>query len=148
MTVLTATQLQDFLAETFPELAPLGLVVEQVDERTITMRLPANAATLRPGGTISGPAMFTLADVTIWLLTLAQIGPVALAVTTSASMNFLRKPPHGDLVAEGELLKLGQRLAVGHVRIHAASPDDDRAAQGVAELVADASITYSIPPRG
>jgi len=139
VTVMSTSDLQDFLAREFPDIATLGIVVERVDDETITLRLPAEAAMIRPGGTISGPTMFSLADVTVWLLILAQIGPVALAVTTSVGMNFFRKPPPGDLVAEGELLKLGQRLAVGHVRLHAA---------GSRELVADASITYSIPPRG
>jgi uncharacterized protein (TIGR00369 family) len=136
---MSAADLQEFLAREFPDIEGLGIVVERVDERTITLRLPAASAMIRPGGTISGPTMFSLADVTVWLLILAQIGPVALAVTTSVGMNFLRKPPPGDLVAEGELLKLGRRLAIGHVRLHA---------EGSRDLVADASITYSIPPRG
>ncbi len=137
MTLLTAQDLQDFLAREFPEVGGLDIRVERVDERTITVRLPHHPSSLRPGGTISGPTMFTLADVATYLLILAQIGPVALAVTTSVGMNFLRKPPPGDLIAEAELLKLGARLAIGHVRIHAADSSD---------LVADASLTYSIPP--
>ena len=136
---MSAPDLQAFLAREFPDIDRLGILVERVDERSITLRLPAESAMIRPGGTISGPTMFSLADVTVWLLILAQIGPVALAVTTSVGMNFLRKPPPGDLVAEGELLKLGRRLAIGHVRLHA---EDSR------DLVADASITYSITPRG
>ena len=136
---MSAPDLQAFLAREFPDIDRLGFLVERVDERSITLRLPAESAMIRPGGTISGPTMFSLADVTVWLLILAQIGPVALAVTTSVGMNFLRKPPPGDLVAEGELLKLGRRLAIGHVRLHA---------EGSRDLVADASITYSIPPRG
>lgn len=138
--MLNEAQLQQFMAREFPEVAHLGIVVERVDARTITVRLPANPANLRPGGTISGPTMFSLADVAMYLLLLAQIGEVALAVTTSVSMNFLRLPPPGDLLAEGELLKLGSRLAVGHVRIHAAADPHSR------QLVADASLTYSIPP--
>ncbi|MFZ1286640.1 MAG: PaaI family thioesterase [Candidatus Phosphoribacter sp.] len=135
---MTEADLQAFLDREFPEIGPLGIVVERVDARTITVRLPENPTTLRPGGTISGPTMFALADVAVYLLILAQIGPVALAVTTSVGMNFMRKPPAGDLLAEAELLKLGRRLAVGHVRLHAVGSD---------ELVADASLTYSIPPR-
>ena len=132
---MSAADLQDFLAREFADISALGIIVERVDEQTITLRLPAESAMIRPGGTISGPTMFSLADVSVWLLILAQIGPVALAVTTSVGMNFFRKPPPGDLVAEGELLKLGARLAVGHVRLHA---------EGSRELVADASITLSL----
>ena len=135
MTVMSAADLQAFLAREFPEVGALDLRVEHVDEQRIRLRLPAHESTLRPGGTISGPTMFTLADVAIYLLVLAQIGPVA----------------------EGELLKLGSRLAVGRVRIHAEGSAkggaDDSAADSAdgdhdsEELVADASLTYSIPPR-
>lgn len=134
---MSIAELEAFVEREFPEILPLGARIEDVDDRSIRLRLPANSANLRPGGTISGPTMFALADVGMWLLVLAQIGPQALAVTTSVTMNFLRKPPHGDLIAEGELLKLGQRLAVGHFRVHAADNVD---------VVADASLTYSIPP--
>lgn len=130
-------ELEEFLEREFREIAHLGLRIERLAEREIALRLPHDPAHLRPGGTISGPTMFTIADVATYLLVLAHIGPVALAVTTHVGINFLRLPPPGDLLAEAELLKLGARLAVGHVRIHAVDSDD---------LVADASITYSIPP--
>ena len=68
---------------------------------------------------------------------MAQIGPVGLAVTTNMTINFMRKPPAGDLVARCHLLKLGRRLAVGEARLHAADGDD---------LVAHATGTYAIPP--
>jgi len=94
-------------------------------------------AFLRPGGTVSGPTLMTLADTALYFLVLAMIGPQALAVTTSLSINFLRKPPPADLHATARMLKLGARLAVGEVHIRGG---DDRA------LVAQASVTYSIPP--
>ncbi len=62
---------------------------------------------------------------------------MALAVTTNVSINFLRKPPPGPLLARCRLLKLGRRLAV--VEIGIAPPDSE-------ELVAHATATYSIPP--
>lgn len=62
--------------------------------------------------------MFALADVAIYLAILSRIGPVALAVTTGASIDFLRKPrPGADLLGEARLLKLGRTLAVGDVLI-------------------------------
>jgi uncharacterized protein (TIGR00369 family) len=93
---------------------------------------------LRPGGTVSGPSMFALADVAIYLAILARIGPVALAVTTGANIDFLRKPAAGvDLIAVARILKLGRVLAVGDVLLYA---------EGNADPVARASMTYSIPP--
>ena len=91
---------------------------------------------LRPGGTVSGPAMMALADLAMYVLLLAHIGPVALALTTSFNINFLRKPAAGEIRAEARLLKLGRRLAVGEIHLHSA---------GIAEPVAHATATYSIP---
>jgi uncharacterized protein (TIGR00369 family) len=104
----------------------------------IRMRLHVGERNLRPGGTVSGPAMFSLADVAVYLAILAMIGPEALAVTTNCSIDFMRKPAAGrDLVAEARLLKLGRVLAVGDVLLYS---------EGAAEPVARATLTYSIPP--
>ena len=101
------------------------------------MRLDHHERHLRPGGTVSGPAMMGLADIALYAAILANIGPVALAVTTNLSFNFLRKPGATGLVAEARLLKLGRRLAVGEVLITAPGSND---------LVCHATGTYSIPP--
>jgi acyl-coenzyme A thioesterase PaaI-like protein len=94
---------------------------------------------LRPGGTISGPSIFGLADVSVYLAILARIGPVALAVTTGGGIDFLRKPEAGlDLLGEARLLKLGRSLAVGDVLIRS---------EGQEAPVARSNMTYSIPPR-
>lgn len=39
--------------------------------------------------------MFALADVAFHIVTLAMIGPESLTVTTSATIDFLRKPAPG-----------------------------------------------------
>ena len=82
--------------------------------------------------------MMTLADYAMYAAVLGAIGRVELAVTTSLSINFLRKPPQADIVAGCRLLKLGKRLAYGEVMLHSdAEPDAP---------VAHATTTYSIPP--
>jgi uncharacterized protein (TIGR00369 family) len=130
--------LQAFLGEVFPQVAD-DFTVEEVRPMGLRLRLHVTDKDLRPGGTVSGPAMFALADVAVYLAVLAMIGPEALAVTTNCSVDFMRKPAAGsDLVAEARLLKLGRALAVGDVLVHS---------EGVAEPVARASLTYSIPPR-
>jgi len=139
MPVMSASDLQDFLAEHFPQVGPWRMRVEHIDDRSIRVRMPIGDAHLRPGGTVSGPAMMGLCDSTMYLLILAQIGPVALAVTTNLNINFLRKPEVRDVIAEGRLLKLGKRLAVGEVAIFS---------DGEEEPVAHATLTYSIPPEG
>lgn len=130
--------LEVFLAREFPQVRD-DFTIERLTPEGIVMRLAVAERHLRPGGTVSGPTLFGLADVAVYLAILSRIGPVALAVTTSASMDFLRKPPAGrDLLAEARLLKLGRVLAVGDVLIRGDDADGP---------VARGSMTYSIPPR-
>lgn len=134
---MTPDELHDFLADQFPQVKD-DFRVESVTEASIRVRLPVAERHLRPGGTVSGPTMFALADVAVYLMVLSRIGPVALAVTTNCAIDFLRKPAAGrDLIAEARLLKLGRALAVGDVLVYS---------EGTAEPVARASLTYSIPP--
>jgi uncharacterized protein (TIGR00369 family) len=130
-------ELRAFLRQEFPQVAEEFRVEEAGEE--LALRLIVAERHLRPGGTVSGPAMFGLADVAFYLALLQRIGPVALAVTTNCSIDFLRKPVAGrDLVARARMLKLGRVLAVGDVLIWS---------EGMNQPVAHASLTYSIPPR-
>ena len=132
---MTIDELHEFLAEEFPQAAA-HFHVERVQEGSIRVRRIIGPADLRPGGTVSGPAMFGLADVSIYLAVLAAVGPRKLAVTTNCAIDFMRKPHPGDLIADARILKLGRRLAVGDVLIHS---DGDEVP------VARASLTYSLP---
>ncbi|WP_368343694.1 PaaI family thioesterase [Pelagovum sp. HNIBRBA483] len=128
--------LMAFLESDFPQ-AKDGFVVEEVADGRLTMRLKVTEAHLRPGGTVSGPAMFALADVGVYLAILAMIGPKALAVTTNASLDFMRKPAAGkDMLCEVRVLKLGRALAVCDALLYS---------EGQVEPVARANMTYSIP---
>lgn len=137
--LMDAAELTDFLDREFPQLLEGGrsFFVEAVHPGGATMRLAAARRHLRPGGTVAGPSLMALADLVAYVAILAHIGPVALAVTTNLSINFLRKPQPGDLVGEGRILKLGRRLAVVDCAIRAVGSDD---------VVAHAVVTYSIPP--
>ncbi|WP_370269101.1 PaaI family thioesterase [Nioella sp.] len=129
--------LAEFLDAEFPQVAH-EFTVEHVEEMAIRVRLNVGEQHLRPGGTVSGPSMFALADVSIYLATLAMIGPKALSVTTNIAMDFMRKPAAGtDLICEARLLKLGRSLAVGDCLLYS---------EGGSEPVARASMTYAIPP--
>lgn len=126
-----------FLAEAFPQVAE-DFGIEEVSENAIRVRLKVADRHLRPGGTVSGPSMFALADVSVYLAILAMIGPRALAVTTNCAMDFMRKPAAAtDMICECRILKLGRVLAVGDCLLYS---------EGQAAPVARASLTYSIPP--
>jgi uncharacterized protein (TIGR00369 family) len=136
MPVMTPDDLHAFLKEHFPQ-APPGITVEGVDDTTIRVRQKTHDGHLRPGGTLSGPTMMAMVDCGFYLLLLARLGPVAMAVTTNLNINFMRKPAPGDLLGEGRLLKLGKTLAVGDFTIWS---------EGKKDPVAHATVTYSIPP--
>ncbi|MEN3793743.1 PaaI family thioesterase [Fulvimarina sp. MAC3] len=129
-----------FLTEHFPELSEAmpGLSVAEVSPRRATLKLETEKRHLRPGGTVSGPTLFAIADVAGWLSILTEVGPKALTVTTNLNINFLKKPQPGAILGKGQVLKLGSRLAVTEVSIVNESDGD---------LVAHATATYSIPPR-
>jgi uncharacterized protein (TIGR00369 family) len=137
MPVMTPDELHRFLEEEFPQ-APPGITVEHLEDALIRVRMKTSDRNLRPGGTISGPTLMGMVDCGFYLLLLGRLGKVALAVTTSLNINFMRKPEPVDLIGEGRLLKLGKALAVGDFTIWS---------EGTLEPVAHATVTYSIPPR-
>jgi uncharacterized protein (TIGR00369 family) len=114
------------------------LIIEDIRDGHARVRLVQDAKMVRPGGTVSGPVMFKLADFAIYVTLLGHLGEHGLqAVTTSMTMNFLSRPAPADMIATARLMKVGRRLAVSDVEIHAAGRPD---------MVAHATGTYAIPP--
>jgi acyl-coenzyme A thioesterase PaaI-like protein len=137
---LPVEDLRRLLSAAFPEMfsSQGDLSILEVWQGGARVRKAFAPDSLRPGGTISGPAMMGLADATMYIAVLGSIGWKPLAVTTSFHINFLKKPAARALDAECRLLKLGKRLAVGEIWVHS---------QGEVDPVAHASATYSIPDR-
>jgi len=135
---MSAKQIEALLAVEFPQVffPGCGHSVERVDHGDVRVRRAFDPASLRPGGTISGPTMMALADFAMYVAVFSAVGPLPLAVTTNLTINFLRKPAAADLVAEARLLKVGKRLAVGEVTIRS---------DGEGDPVAHVTSTYSIP---
>lgn len=133
---MNADEINEFLAEVFPG-AGTGKFADYCDGQRAVCRVKYDASQLRPGGTLSGPTMMSLADRAMYVLVLSAVGRKPLAVTTNLSINFMRKPEPRDLIAEARMLKLGKALAVGDVLIRSEGSD---------EIVAHAVVTYSIPP--
>ena len=130
----TTDELAAFMAREFPQSK---CTIEHVGEHCATVRHAVGADELRPGGTVSGPVLMTVADVALYIAILGQIGIVPLTVTTNLSVHFLRRPaPDRDILGDSRLLKLGRSLAVGEVTLRS---------DGQQEPVAHAVGTYSIP---
>jgi uncharacterized protein (TIGR00369 family) len=133
---LDPAQLLEIIQTSFSDFPHANFLIEDLALKRLRVRLRTGTADLRPGGTIFGPTLMMLADTTTWLLVLAHVGPILQVVTTSLHIDFLRRPPPEELIAEAELIKLGRRLAVTEVRIRSASST---------EPVARAGVTHAIP---
>lgn len=129
-------ELRLFFASDFPQCTA---TIEDAAAGRARARQRVGDEHLRPGGTVSGPAMMALADAAAYAAILATIGIVPLAVTTNMSMTFMRRPrADRALVADATLLKVGRRLVVADVRVFSEDEPD---------AVAQATITYSVPQK-
>jgi len=133
--LMSKVDLENFLEKEFPQVSN-NFKILNTKPNYLSMLMHISDEHLRPGGTVSGPTMFLLADVSFYLATLSIIGPKSLTVTTNCSINFLRKPNIANLISESRVLKIGKTLSVGDVLIYS---------EGIKEPVAHASLTYSIP---
>lgn len=130
----TKQEVADFMQTEFPQAK---CIVEAVGEQSATIRHNIGFDELRPGGTVSGPVLMTVADCALYVAILGEIGIVSLAVTTSLTINFLRKPSSSrDIIGKCTLLKIGKSLIVGEVSLYS---------EGDLAPVAHVVGTYSIP---
>lgn len=138
--VLTADEANALLKSVYPQLNDDYLAYEAIDifPGGCTVRLNADERHLRPGGTVSGPCLFTLADIGGYVCVLSHAGPDALSVTTNLNINFMRKAEAGPILGHCRILKLGRSLMVYDIDIVAGEKG---------HTVAQATGTYSIPPR-
>lgn len=138
--VMSIAEIDRLIDEQFPQIHFGGRVfhIEAAGVRGARMRMAAHEKNLRPGGTLSGPSMFQLADVALYVAILATLGePAIQSVTTNLNINFLTRPSPGDLIAEVELVKVGKKLIIGEVELYSENAD---------AMVAHAIATYAMPP--
>jgi uncharacterized protein (TIGR00369 family) len=136
---LSTDEVNALVDEHFPQVHEGNgrLTLEFLGPRIAHVRMARDPRAMRPGGTVSGPSIFKLADFSAYALILAELGAGALeAVTSNLSINFLSRPAPSDLIAHTRLIKLGRRLAVAEIEIYS---------DGVPDMVAHATCTYAIP---
>jgi len=132
---MPADEIVAWFAAHFPSFRKV-MRLESVDAGQARMRWLVGDQHLRPGGTVFGPSMMTLADSAAYAAIIAADRECANAVTSNFNISFLRRPPPCDLIADAELLKRGRRLLVGEVRIYSAE---------TMKIVAYATVTYARP---
>lgn len=98
-------------------------LLEAADGRAL-LRLPASARLLRPGDTVSGPALMGLADVAMWAALLSLTEGRDNSVTSTMTVNFLRPAGSGPVLAESRIVKRGKRMLFGEILIRAADSDE------------------------
>jgi len=133
---LSIDEMSKYLDEIFPQVKGKYRILK-LEDCLSEVQLMTTDANLRPGDTISGPAMFELADIAFYVAVIPVTGSGTLALTTNVAINFLRKPVHSDLIAIARIRKRGRQLVVGDVEIFS----EDRS-----QLVTHAIFTYSLPP--
>jgi uncharacterized protein (TIGR00369 family) len=138
---LDIARIEALLDDRFPQIHSGGRIfsIEEIGERNARVRMRHHERMLRPGGTVSGSAMFGLADFSVYVAIIATLGEAGIdAVTTNLNINFLARPEARDMVSSVSLIRLGRRLAVGEARLYS---------DGVADMVAHAIATYALPAR-
>ncbi|HSW12721.1 MAG TPA: PaaI family thioesterase [Solimonas sp.] len=133
---LREPEVETLIRNGLPSLSDGGFSVEEVRQGYARVRLAYNSNMLRPGNVLSGPTLFTAADLAMYALVLSHIGPELMAVTANLNINFLSKARPGDVIGEAKLLKLGRRLAVMEVALSAGG-----------EVVAHVTGSYALPLR-
>jgi len=147
MSRISLPEFNAILDRELPMTRLLGIHTEAIEHGRGRLRMAYKPDLVRPGGTVAGPAMMALADIAMYAVVLSLLGPVELAVTTNLSINFLRKPAPGDIVAEARALKGGRRLIVVEVELFSVDGEGGEGgndADGL--LVAHTVGTYSAPP--
>lgn len=138
--VMTAQEVNALIASAYPQLNSDYNAYETVEVFAggCIVRLNADERHLRPGGTVSGPCLFTLADIGGYVCVLTHAGADALSVTTNLNINFMRKAEAGPILGHCRILKMGKSLMVFDIDIVAGADN---------HTVAHATGTYSIPPK-
>ncbi|ASK34642.1 PaaI family thioesterase [Alloalcanivorax mobilis] len=133
---LSAKDVEGIIYNGLPAAGDAGVVVESVGGNRARVRFPFRGSMIRPGGTVSGPTMMSLADTAMYAAILGRLGGLEMAVTQNLNINFLSKPGQVDLIGEAEIIRLGRRSAVMEVRIYSEGSD---------EMVAHVTGTYALP---
>jgi uncharacterized protein (TIGR00369 family) len=134
---LTAGQVQALIRAGVPMAEDIDLRIDRLDGDLAVARVPFHGKLVRPGGTLSGPTIMSLADAAMYAVVLGRLGRVEMAVTANLNINFLAKPKPVDLIAEARILRLSRRQAVCEVQLYSLGEEGD--------LVAHVTGTYALP---
>jgi uncharacterized protein (TIGR00369 family) len=134
MDAWTLEKIQRHIDDGLPFMALFNIAVLEASPERARVRLNPGTNARRPGGSISGPVQFALADVATYALILASRHD-ASAATVDLTINFLRPALEFPLICEALPLRAGRRLFTTDVRI---------TEQTTGRLVTQATATYAL----
>lgn len=135
--MITPGEIDAFAARQYPALAASGVRCLSAEDGRVEVVWIYDEAQLRPGGYISGPTQFALADSGLWYATFTLVGLEAMAVTSDLHITFLRPAREGNLHAAAQVVSAGRNRVHGVVRLWV---EDDPET-----LVSHAIGTYALP---
>jgi uncharacterized protein (TIGR00369 family) len=111
---VTAHAVNEFLDANFPGT---GNECVEVGARHAVARYVVDPGRLRPGGYISGPTQFGVADAVLWYALFGAVGIEPMAVTSELSIRYMRPAIGAVLFARADLHIVGRRSVVGTVEV-------------------------------
>lgn len=110
---ITPAEINAYISEVFPgndnectELGPTWALARYVVKST----------NIRPGGYVSGPTQFSLADAVLWYALFAAVGSIEpMSLTSELSIRFLRPAAGEVLWGRADLHTVGRRNVVGTI---------------------------------
>jgi acyl-coenzyme A thioesterase PaaI-like protein len=120
VTTVTPAEINAFLEDAFPGT---GNECVEVGHRYAVGRRVIDPAQLRPGGLISGPTQFGLADAVLWYALFGSVGIEPMALTSELSIRFLRPAAGEALFGRADLHLVGKRNVIGSVAIWVDDPN-------------------------
>lgn len=121
---MTPGEIEAIIHQGVPLGAAWGVRVLAASAAEAQLELPHNPALLRPGNTVSGPAIMGLADMAMWAVLLAGSEGRDESLTASMHVNFLQPCGPGPITATARIIKGKGRSIFGDILVRAAGSEE------------------------
>ncbi len=131
----TVDAVMDMVRESFPGSSTTCL---ELGRQHALAGLDVDPSDIRPGGFVSGPTQFALADAALWYMTFVGIGRIEpMALTSDLSIRFLRPAVGERLLCRATIDSVSRRSVVGTFQVWCDGRPD--------KITATGQGTYALP---